>query len=283
MNEVTKIEPQETAPAIAADPVVSMIERVALDQNADIEKLERMMAMKERMDAKNAEQDFNAAFARAAAAFPDIPLNGKGHQDKPYATLRDIISHTRPALSENGLALSFDTKAEGPAVTVTAILMHQGGHSRTTSIELPRDTSGSKNAVQAVGSSQTYGQRYAAQAVLGLSLGEDTEDDGRNSGRPVQPDTPRPRTASWADTILQELPPNATDRDKGEALATAICAQWKRMKGVQQLDNEWDRRAGIIGKLETNDPDLWGNVIQGYEERRHELDEKAADKETLKV
>lgn len=63
-------------------------------------------------------------------------------------------------------------------VTVTAELMHVAGHSKTTSMELPRDTSGSKNAVQAVGSSQTYGQRYTAQAILGLSLGDDTDDDG---------------------------------------------------------------------------------------------------------
>lgn len=278
MNELEKIEPQE---ALSVDPVFSMIERVATDPQADIEKLERMMAMKERMDAKGAEQDFNAAFARAAATFPDIPMNGKGHNNKPYATLRDIIAYTRTPLSEQGLALSFDTNSQGDTVTVTAVLAHRGGHSRSTSIDLPRDTSGSKNAVQAIGSSQTYGQRYAAQAVLGLSLGEDTEDDGRNSGRAVNPETPRPRTASWADTILQELPPNATDREKGEALATAICAQWKRMNGERQLDNEWDRRAPLIDQLEKNDPDLWGNVIEGYETRRQELQEKAAHKDAM--
>jgi hypothetical protein len=111
-----------------------------------------------------------------------IPLNGKGDKGKPYALLKDIISGTKPVLSRYGLALSFGVESAPDKVTVTAKLMHVGGHCETTSIELPKDQSGSKNAVQAVGSSQTYGQRYAAQAILGLSLGDDGDDDGKAAG-----------------------------------------------------------------------------------------------------
>lgn len=178
------------------------------------------------------------------------------------------------------MALTFDTRVEGQNVIVTAILMHRSGHRQSTSIELPRDTSGSKNNVQAVGSSQTYGQRYAAQAILGLSLGDDTEDDGAASGRP-HADAPNtsPRTASWAQTITQDMPETATPREKAEAIAAAICSQWKRMKGLRQIDNEWDRRAALISELEAKHKDLWGQVIQGYEEHRHQLDEQRAEKE----
>lgn len=178
-NRLAKIAPEpDTLPA---DPMVSMIERVATDPNSDLAKLERMLDLKERHDAQVAKSAFAKAFARASADFPTIPLNGKGHNGKPYATLEDITKLTRPVLSENGLALTFSIDV-GESVVVTAKLMHEGGHSEATSMALPRDTSGSKNAVQAVGSTQKYGQRYTAQAILGLSLGQDDEDDGAAAG-----------------------------------------------------------------------------------------------------
>lgn len=178
-KQVAKIEPQEVA--LPADPMVSMIERVAMDPNSDLAKLERMLELKERHDAQQSKALFAEAFARASADFPTIPLNGRGHNGKPYATLEDITRLTRPVLSAHGLALTFSVDVQDQVI-VTAKLMHKAGHSEQTSMALPRDTSGSKNAVQAVGSTQKYGQRYTAQAILGLSLGEDDEDDGRAAG-----------------------------------------------------------------------------------------------------
>lgn len=180
MTEQTEIE---TPQAInTASPMVAMIERLVLDPNVPVDKLERMLAMRERIVADGAKAAFAAAFATASAQFPSIPLNGKGDKNKPYALLKDIMGLTRQVLSRHGLALSFSVNSEGASVRVTAELMHIDGHTKTTSIELPKDQSGSKNAVQAVGSSQTYGQRYTAQAILGLSLGDDTEDDGLAAG-----------------------------------------------------------------------------------------------------
>lgn len=248
-----------------------MIERVAMDPGSDLEKLERMIELKERHDASNAKALFAEAFSRASSAFPTIPLRGTGHNNKKYATLEDITKLTRPVLSENGLALTFAIKVEQDVI-VTAKLMHKAGHCEETSIALPRENSGSKNAVQAVGSSQTYGQRYTAQAILGLSLGNDTEDDGRSTGAPVE--HKQSRSQSWAQTIVQDMPENASPRDKAETIADAICAQWKRMKGVKQIDNEWDRRAEIISKMEIEHHDLWEQVIEGYNVRRHEIDQE---------
>lgn len=268
-----KIEPQEVR---AADPMVSMIERVAMSPDLPIERLERMMDMKERMDAKAAKAEFDAAFSRASAEFPDIPLNGENkHQKTRYALLKDILSGVRPVLSRYGLALSFSTVVDENFVTVTAELSHQGGHSKRNSIPLPRDAGAGRNAVQAVGSSQTYGQRYTAQAILGLSLGDDTEDDGNGSGKHQEDERKGGKPYSWAETVTQDLPEDATPREKAEAIAAALVAQFKRMKGVRQIDNEWDRRAAIIDSLETKHNDLWENVITAYDVRRHELSDNA--------
>jgi len=271
MTSVTKMADETQGTQLPADPMVSMIERIAMTPDLPIERLERMLDMKERMDKQAAQAQHAAAFARASASFPAIPLNGTGHNNKPYATLKDIIAKTRPILSENGLALNFAVDT-GETIRVTARLSHISGHVETVSIDLPRDSSGSKNAVQAVGSSQTYGQRYTAQAILGLSLGEDTEDDGRATGQPEQPEARK--QYSWAATVTQNMPDGSTPREMAEAIAAALCAQFKRMKGERQISNEWDRRAAIIAELEIKHPDLWASVIDAYELRVMEIKEQ---------
>ena len=182
MTEVTKLEPQSGDVAKPQEhSFAAQIERICMNPDIPLDRLEKMLDMKERMDAREAEQAFNAALSAASAEMPSIPLNGKGHNKMPYALLKDIIGYTRPVLAKHGLHLSW-TIDTGEAVTVTAKLRHIQGHAETTSIVLPRDNSGSKNNVQSVGSSQTYGQRYTGQAILGLSLGDDVDDDGKAAG-----------------------------------------------------------------------------------------------------
>lgn len=272
---MTQVAKQNEA-LLPADPMVSMIERVALDPNSDIAKLEKMLEMKERHDASQAKAAFDAAFSRASAEFPDVPLNGMNdHTKKPYALLKDIIKCTRPVLARHGLALSFATEVDKEFVIVTAELSHEAGHTKRNSIPLPRDAGAGRNAVQAVGSSQTYGQRYTAQAILGLSLGDDVEDDGNSSGVRNNGDQNTaggsPRTASWEQTILQELPEDASPKEKATAIANALCAQFKRMKGVRQLGNEWDRRVHLINSLEERYPELHEKVMDAYDVRLNDI------------
>ncbi len=55
-------------------------------------------------------------------------------------------------------------------------MSHRAGHSERTSILLPADVSGNKNAVQAVASSVSYGKRYTAGALLNFTThGEDDD------------------------------------------------------------------------------------------------------------
>jgi hypothetical protein len=51
-------------PSDSASAVLALVERAAIDPRADVEKLERMMAMYERLKAKEAELAYNAAKGR---------------------------------------------------------------------------------------------------------------------------------------------------------------------------------------------------------------------------
>mgnify|MGYP000510078735 CR=1 FL=1 len=70
---MTEVAVKETETLLPADPMVSMIERVAMDPNSDLEKLERMLELKKQHDAGEAQKAFASAFAMASTSFPTIP------------------------------------------------------------------------------------------------------------------------------------------------------------------------------------------------------------------
>lgn len=166
---------------------ISMFERLALDPSVDVDKLERLIQMKERIDRMNAEASFNAAFAIMQPRIPVIIERGKTDKGR-YAELEDIIEAVRPVLADHGFALSHRT--EWPSATqvrVVGVLMHRDGHHRTSEFLSGADTSGSKNAIQALGSSVSYGRRYTTKDLLCIvTRGEDN--DGRTSEKTLAPD-----------------------------------------------------------------------------------------------
>lgn len=174
----------DQVPVVASDAasVMAVIARAASDPNTDPDKLERLLSLYERISARQAKAAYTAALAAVQQEIPPIPergsiKNNSGGVQSKYALWEDINDIIKPILARHGFALSFRTGTQDQKIVVTGILSHKEGHSEETSIYLPADTSGSKNAVQAVGSSTSYGKRYTAQALLNMtSRGED--DDG---------------------------------------------------------------------------------------------------------
>lgn len=180
MNAVAKTEQaQELQVHNDVTPMLAMIERAARDPNVDVGKMEKLWAMKEHADAIHAKQAYDAAMANLQTELPDIPERGKamvnGSVRYTFALWEDINAAIKPILSKHGFALTFRIQP-GEHIAVTGVLSHKAGHREETSISLPADTSGSKNAVQAVASSTSYGKRYTAGALLNLtSHGEDDD------------------------------------------------------------------------------------------------------------
>lgn len=186
MNAVTKRVEAEVAPADFGASLMEVIARAASDPAVDIDKMERLIAMQERVQRRNAEIAYNAALAELQPGLPVIVERGgikdrNGNVQSTYALWEDVNEAIRPLLAAHGFALSFKVNRETDQISVTGVLSHRDGHKEETTLTLPTDTSGSKNAVQAVGSSTSYGKRYTAFALLNItSTGED--DDGRQAG-----------------------------------------------------------------------------------------------------
>ena len=182
MTAVARIEPELPA----ATTPMAMIER-AVASGASIETIEKLMALQERFEANQARKAFNEAISEAKARVRPVVRNREGHNSKRYADFAAIASAVDPILADLGLSYRFRTD-QGDRINVTCILSHRDGHQETTTLSGPPDTSGSKNAIQAIGSTLTYLQRYSLVQMLGLAASDD--DDGRKggAGEPIMPD-----------------------------------------------------------------------------------------------
>ena len=126
--------PVEPLPEPAPDSpptVLALIERVVLDPHADVEKLDRMMTMYERLKAKEAELAFNGAKGRILKKLAGIKIvknppvlpeidNGKPKKGAveafKYAPLEEIDKHLRPLFAEEEMDLSYSDEPRAGAV-----------------------------------------------------------------------------------------------------------------------------------------------------------------------
>lgn len=182
VNQNTKLTAKNDSPA--------QLIREAVSNNADLEKLKGLMELQERWDANEAKKAYHRAMAEFKANPPKINkdktvnyASSKGGRiNYSHATLANVTEKINTELSKHGLSASWKTQTNG-TITVTCKITHVLGHSEETSITAQSDSSGGKNAIQAIGSTITYLERYTLLALLGLAT-SDQDDDGVNHEKP---------------------------------------------------------------------------------------------------
>ena len=187
-------QPVEGEALITVDQGPYKLLEIAVQQNLDVDKLERLMELDERWRAQRAKEAYFGALAKFQAAVPSLAkdsLVSFGTTKYKFASLPVIKDTIQSALSEAGLTYRWEFEdREGGELTATCLITHVDGHSEKTSMSAPADSSGSKNPVQQIGSTMTYLQRYTLIGALGLTTA-DKDDDGRQGvDSPMPPDDP---------------------------------------------------------------------------------------------
>lgn len=169
-------------PETARDVTPLSLLSQALSRGADMATLEKFMDLQDRHERNQARKAFDAAIASAKSEVEVIEKNATGHNNKRYANFAAYAKAVDPVLSRHGLSYRFRSKQDD-RVHVTCIISHREGHSEENTLSGPPDTTGNKNAIQAIGSTLTYLQRYSLVQALGLAAGDD--DDGKAAGAPA--------------------------------------------------------------------------------------------------
>ena len=118
------IEQVAAPPLDSATAFLAFVEQVALDPRADVTKLERVIAMYERLQAKEAELAFSAAKGRILKKLARVRIvrnrpalyeieNGKpqkgSYEAFKYAPLEEIDKHLRPLLVKEDMTFPTPT------------------------------------------------------------------------------------------------------------------------------------------------------------------------------
>ena len=209
--EQTAVARQEDGPGGRRSEVMDLI-RFALADDVGVEKLERLMALKEREDAKAARAEYLEAVRSFQAACPAIPKRkGVSFDDRPgarvayhYAPLEDITRVIDPILRRNGLSYSWTTAGiEGGMLNVICTLRHTGGHEEQVPFPTPTATKGKMSAAQMNGAALTYGRRQSLIAILGLTTTDDDLDGVDAVEREVE--TVTDSQAADLDALIDEV------------------------------------------------------------------------------
>lgn len=186
MSDIAKVESNQPSVGVSEETkmMMQMIEQVALNPEADVEKLRAVMDMKMQMFNRGAEIEFNAAMAKAQAEMVPVIAKSENKQtNSKYAKLERIIEEISPIWTKHGFALTFgsgDCPREG-WYRVECEVSHSAGHSKKYHADLPPDTVGiagktNKTPIHGFGSTVSYGRRYLTCLVFNIAVkGEDND------------------------------------------------------------------------------------------------------------
>jgi ERF superfamily len=175
---------QESRALVANNPYLGMVERWGQDPNFDVAKMRAMMDMAKEWQAEQARLAFAVAKNDFKRNLPTIEKTkpiviSREANAKPayyYAPLDEVCEKIIPALNAVGIEHCWSTTYEGEWMVVTCTLTHELGHKESTSMRGCADKTGSKNAIQAEGSTLSYLERYTLCSICGIAIkGLDTD------------------------------------------------------------------------------------------------------------
>lgn len=192
-NELEPVAPS-LPPVTQSNRLIELL-KAAVDRGADVATLERLAKLYESAEANEQRKAYNQALAAAKAELPTIIKDKQvqrqsGGELYKYETFAAIAEAVDPVLAKHGLFYRFpdgDEVSPDPAkITVTCRLSHRDGYYEDTSRSALPDVGQNRNAVQAMGSTITYLQRYTLKAALGLAVSQDKDGAAKQrfAGRP---------------------------------------------------------------------------------------------------
>jgi hypothetical protein len=230
-------EPQRGTSVTTPSQLLAM----AVQQGADLDKLEKLMALQERWEASEARKAYQAAMS-AFKAEPvrivkakQVSFSGTSYK---HAELSDVTEALGPALAKHDLSFRWDVRQDSNTVTVDCVLTHIAGHSERITMSGPPDDSGKKNRIQQIASTVTYLQRYTLLAITGTStVGDD--DDGAGAGDDPEADV----VADWLSAVADSQTKDELDDLAGQLRAAKLSDDAKK-----RIRAAWAARAKEIGK-----------------------------------
>lgn len=200
-------------------------------------------------------------YAALLAAQPNFDKPKKTAENKhfgnKYADLEADLDAVVPALNAQGIVYQSKIVANELGHEVHTILRHPESDTEDT---LVCPLLLGKTDMQSLKGARTYARRIGIEDICGIATGED--DDAEDNRKDM--DVGAALKDAWRQGVEDSLPENATPRQKAEAYAEAVCADFDG-KGEKALSNRWNKHKSLIGQFENRFSDLHEKVVDKYE------------------
>jgi hypothetical protein len=151
--------------------------KFAIERGADVGSIERLVALRDKFVAEQAQAEFNNALAAFQAECPNILRSRAGHENRyNYAPLEAIVEQVRPIMAKHGFSHSEDANVSEGWVEAVVTLTHRAGHSIQKRFKVPTQTNAGMSPQQKYGAAMTYATRYAFCAALGIRTADKDTD-----------------------------------------------------------------------------------------------------------
>ena len=156
---------------------LSSLLRLAVTQDVDAEKLEKLIELKNREEERLCKKEFDSHFSQMQKKFSPIKKTKKGYGYN-YAPLEDLLKHFGQTISDHGFSYRW---REGPlsdgGKRVILVISGWGYTDESTTFDIPKlEGTQKQNTAQVLGSMSTYGKRYTFMSGFGIVV-EDEDDD----------------------------------------------------------------------------------------------------------
>jgi hypothetical protein len=184
---VQKEQQPQVPQAVTPDIMLS----IAVAKGADLAYIKELMQLQKDWLAQKAEREFFQAFSDFQSLVPELRKTGhakiqynkkdgsKGEMSYKHDDIGALKAAIREPLSSSGLSQTWKEWEADGKIYVACVIQHSGGYKQIGEpLSANADSTGSKNDIQAKGSTLTYLRRYTLTGMLGLSS---SDDDGHGS------------------------------------------------------------------------------------------------------
>ncbi len=209
---------------------------LAIKKGADIETIERLLAMRKELKAEWAREQYFKALAAFQLDCPVVfkrkPVKNKeGKLLYKYAPLEDIVKTVKPFLQKHGFSYTIKGDQTDKEIKAECHIYHIDGHSEISTFTVPIDPgTNAMSAIQRRGSSNTYAKKYAFCNGFGI-MTADEDTDGNDKG-----------AATEKTELKKKDPPKAKSNDIDEcmkSIETALNADEFSKKLPAQTEALW--------------------------------------------
>ncbi len=242
--ENSQLVPQSAELSQREEPSIACMLQAMVEKGItsdSVQAFSQLCALKERMEAKQAEREFAQALVNLQGETIRVPATKKvdvksdGTCRYKFAAYEEIMALVQPMLSTHGFSITFDTEVGEQRLTSVCTLTHKSGHSRVNRFAVRYGKPPGSSEAQGDMSTKSYAKRGALCDALNISIEHDTDgDDARSLGGPI--------TKAQAEDLRARVKATAADQAKFLAFADAATFEEIDSSKLPQLDEVLRKR-----------------------------------------